>query len=330
MGASVPFLMPARSWQHVVSRDEAGVRLDSLLARHLAALEGQEISRAAIRRLIMAGAVRLEGVPVRRPGLTLTFGATVRAVVDTDRLAPRAPDARLEPAHVLFEDADLLAIAKPAGISTHATADRRRQDMVTLARDYLAGRHPDRPPYVGVHQRLDRETSGVLLFAIAERANPGLARAFAGREVVKVYHAITIAPRARIPDDWIVDAPLAPAGSGRSSRMTAHPRGQAARTDFRVLERWRDACLIEARPQTGRRHQVRAHLACRGLPILGDTRYGAPRERGGPTRILLHCARLELPHPLTGERLVIECPWPTDFEERAARARPVTAPPVDS
>jgi len=313
--------MSGPSWHHVVSRKEAGTRLDSLLAHHLPAIVGGEISRAAIRRLIMAGAVRLEGVPVRRPGLTLTVGAVIRAVVNTDRLTLQASHATIGRAQILFEDEDLLAIAKPAGIPTHAAADRRRQDMVTLAREYLARRHQHRSPYVAVHQRLDRDTSGVLVFAVAERANPALARAFAGREVLKVYHAIISAPRTRIPANWVVDAPLAPAGSGRSSRMIADPHGQLARTEFRVLERGRDVWLIEARPQTGRRHQIRAHLAHRGLAIVGDTRYGATVEPGGRTRILLHCSRLELAHPVTRRPLVIECPWPADFEERVALAR---------
>jgi RluA family pseudouridine synthase len=308
--------MPARPWHHVVSLDDAGIRLDTLLVRELATIVGWDISRAAIRRLIMAGAVRVDGRPVRRPGLPLPAGAVARAHVHAARLSPGPSHEGLDPQDILFEDADLLAIAKPAGIPTHAAADARRSDMVSLAREYLAGRDPGRPPYVAVHQRLDRDTSGVLLFGIAERANQGLARAFADREVTKVYHAIVHAPRRRLPERWVVDVPLAPAGTGRSSRMASDPRGQPARTEFRVLERWRDLWLVDARPYTGRRHQVRAHLAHRGLPIAGDTRYGAPADPGTP-RVMLHCARLELRHPVNGQPLVIECPWPADFDHLA-------------
>ena len=272
----------------------------------------------------MAGAVRVGPAVVRRPGLPLAAGTMIIARVDPSRLTPATePSAfRLTSANVLFEDDVLLAVAKPPGIATHAGADARRPDMVNLARQYLAERGPGRAAYVGVHQRLDRETSGVLLFAIDERANQGLARSFGDRTVVKVYHAVTVPATQPVPAAWTVEASLASHGTGRSSRMTVDDRGQDARTTFRVVERVAHGLLVEARPHTGRRHQIRAHLAYVQLPILGDTRYGAPT--GGASRaprVMLHCARVELPHPLTGRTLVIECPWPEDFERAARTAR---------
>ncbi len=315
--------MPARDWRHVVTPAEEGLRLDTVLASRLPAVTGGEISRAAIRRLVMAGAVRVGPAAVRRPGLPLIAGTLIAARVDPGRLIPADQSSvfQLTSADVLFADDVLLAIAKPAGIPTHAGADARRPDMVTVARRYLASRAAPAAPYVGVHQRLDRETSGVLLFAIDERANAGLARAFEDRAVVKVYHAITVPARQALPAEWTVEARLAPHGTGRMSRMAVDAGGQEARTAFRLLERLAHGLLVEARPQTGRRHQVRAHLAHVHLPILGDTRYGAPAA--GPSRasrVMLHCTRLELPHPLTGRTLVIECPWPDDFRRAARRA----------
>jgi len=316
-----------RPWHHVVTHDEAGLRLDDVLAVRLPAALGRDFSRSEIRRVIMGGAVRVGATIVRRPGLPLAAGLPIEARIDIGRLALRAEPAApiLGRRDILHQDDDVIAIAKPAGISTHASADPRRPDMVSLVRAYLSAVEPGRsddaaPSYVGVHQRLDRETSGVLLFARAERANAGLARAFADHAVIKVYHALTVPGQP--PARWTLDAPLASSGTGGSARVTASRHGLPARTDCRLLERRRHALLIEARPRTGRRHQVRAHLADAGLPILGDTRYGAPATgQSAAPRVMLHCARLELTHPVTGGPLVLECPWPDDFSRVLERGR---------
>jgi RluA family pseudouridine synthase len=314
--------MPFRTWRHVVSLHEDGTRLDALLAVRLPGALGVDLSRAAIRRLVMGGAIRTNGIVQRRPGLLLASGTSVDARVNLDRLAPRAEPAlaALSPADILYEDEDVIAIAKPAGVSTHASADPRRPDLVSMLRTWLGSGGAGAPAYVGVHQRLDRETSGVVLFTRTLRANGPLARAFADHAVLKVYHALVVPAGRPLCRAWTIDAPLAPAGTGASSRMTRSPGGLAARTDVRLVEERRHAWLVEARPRTGRRHQVRAHLADAGLPILGDTRYGAPAS--GPSRaprIMLHCARLELQHPVAGTPLAVACEWPDDFRARLGR-----------
>jgi RluA family pseudouridine synthase len=306
-----------RTWSHVVHRGEDGLRLDAVLAARLPAALGLSLSRSQIRRLVMGGAVRVDRVALRRPGMLLSAGERLDARVDPAKLTPRAEPAapRLSAVDVLYEDDDLIAIAKPAGVATHASADPRRPDVVSLLRAWLsAGHGPDARPYVGVHQRLDRETSGVVLFTRSERANRSLARAFAGHDVVKVYHALTVPARGRVPARWSIEMPLGPSGRGAASRMTAMPGGLPARTDVRLIERRAHALLLEARPRTGRRHQIRAQLADAGLPILGDTRYGAPSTgASGAPRLMLHCARLEIRHPVTDAALAIDCPWPADF-----------------
>jgi 23S rRNA pseudouridine1911/1915/1917 synthase len=169
--------------------------------------------------------------------------------------------------------------------------------------------------YVGVHQRLDRETSGVVLFTKHPRANPGLARAFAERSIVKLYAALAQAGREDHPDEWTAASRLS-RGEGTPPRVRVLEQGgQLAETRFRTLRRLTGAWLLEARPLTGRKHQIRVQLAAAGAPILGDALYGGAGRIAGVSvpRVLLHATSLELRHPMSGLPLKIESPLPGDF-----------------
>jgi 23S rRNA-/tRNA-specific pseudouridylate synthase len=174
--------------------------------------------------------------------------------------------------------------------------------------------------YVAVHQRLDRDTSGVVLFATDPRANEGLARAFSGRAVRKTYLALTARP-ATVPRRGLrISVPLAARGPVGGRRVAVGGEGaKPATTEVVVREVLADALLVEARPLSGRKHQVRAHLAHAGMAILGDPVYG--NAGGRAPRLMLHARRLALPHPLTGEPLEIESPLPGDFEVVLSRLR---------
>jgi RluA family pseudouridine synthase len=287
-----------------------GLRLDDLLGRWLPPVIGRPLSRSAVRRVIMAGAVRVDGKPARRPGMVLAKKRRLEVALDPARLPPApAPAARLD-LRVLYEDAAVLAVEKPAGLPTHATPDRARPHLIGLVKAHLASDgHPS--PYLGVHQRLDRDTSGVVLFAKSPAANPGLARAFAGRDVAKTYHALTVRPRALPPTRWSVRGRLAPSGKRRMTTVASG--GQEAETRFRLLEPLAGGLLVEASPLTGRKHQIRVHLADAGLAILGDDVYGTASGRA--SRLMLHAVRLALPHPLTGKPLVVESTYPPDFAD---------------
>ena len=269
-----------------------------------------------------AGGVRVNGEVLKAAGRPVRAGQRVQAVVRPELLRPRATATdrpfRLTSAHVLFRDGALLAVDKPPGLPTHATADASRPSLVGHVESFLAG--AGSPSYVAVHQRLDRDTSGVVLFAIDPRANEKLARAFSGRQVEKTYVALTARPATLARRRLRVSVPISAPGSGGSSRVTVG--GQSAKeaeTDVAVREVMADALLVEARPLTGRKHQVRAHLAHAGMPILGDRVYGDAGARA--PRLMLHARRLALSHPLTGQPLVIESPLPADFEAVLARLR---------
>jgi 23S rRNA-/tRNA-specific pseudouridylate synthase len=175
----------------------------------------------------------------------------------------------------------------------HPTADRARPSLTTALESWLAA--AGRAIRLGVHQRLDRDTSGVVAFALSPAANRGLAAAFATHAVEKTYHALTVRPRGRVPAAWEDATPV---------------EGRPAHTAFRVERALSHALLVEARPRTGRRHQVRVHLAGAGLPLLGDIAHGGPPA----SRVFLHARGLVLPHPVTGEPLRLESPWPADFQ----------------
>ena len=297
-----------------VSADESGLRLDRLVEGWVAAALEGPVSRAAVRRMVMAGAVRVAGRPLRRPGATVPAGVRVEVLADPARLRPdpaeRETALRFGPERFLYRDAYLLAVDKPAGLPMHATADAARPNLYDLVKARLRAEGGE--PYLGLHQRLDRDTSGVVLFTLDPEANAPLARAFAtGVGVAKTYHALCARPARRVPEHWRVSGPLG-------------GDGPQADTAFRLLRTLPHALLVEARPSTGRKHQIRIHLAEGGLPILGDGRYGS-RDRSVP-RVMLHAHRLDLAHPLTGAPLAVTSPDPPDFRERlvtrpAGRAR---------
>jgi len=309
-----------------VGPGEAGRRLVDVLQAWLAAALNEPVPMARVRALVRSGGVRVRGMVVRAPGRPMRAGDDVTAAVDRQRLQPRARlvdrPFTLTRERILLDDGVLLAVDKPAGLPTHATADRSRPSLAAHVERWL--REQGRPATPAVHQRLDRDTSGIVLLGVDPRANAGLARAFAGREAEKAYLALVARP-ARLPARaFRVDAPIGPAGAGREGVRVGRqgadaPAAQPAETEVVVREVLERALLVEARPRTGRRHQVRVHLAHAGLPILGDPLYG--RRDPGVPRLMLHATRLALPHPATGAPLVIECPLPEDFVGVLGRLR---------
>jgi 23S rRNA-/tRNA-specific pseudouridylate synthase len=156
-----------------------------------------------------------------------------------------------------------------------------------------------------------------VLFARDPRADAPLAAAFASREVEKVYRAVTARPPRLPPFAWTVDAPLA----ARHRRVVVDPLGAPAETAVRRIETGARALLVEARPRTGRKHQVRVHLAASSAPILGDAIYAPSDVAARAERVLLHAARLALRHPLTGRPLVVEAADPPDLAAAIAELR---------
>lgn len=236
---------------------------------------------------------------------------------------PAATAPGWNPERILFEDEWLIVVDKPAGVPTQPTLDARRASVHSTLATFLRERE-GREPYLGLQHRLDRDTSGVLLFTRNPGANAGVTALFAEKNVRKTYLAIAVAGTGA-PGAWEVANHLAVVGRvGKASRFGAvRSGGDAARTSFRVVERLSGALLVEASPYTGRTHQIRVHLAESGHPILGDPLYGGPtylRGSGGggmvgAPRVLLHASGLEFAHPMTQALMKVTCPPPEDFDQ---------------
>jgi RluA family pseudouridine synthase len=320
--------MSAKKLSWVVRDGEAGRRLDHVLAEWLPEALGRPVSRAAARKLIVAGAVYLNGRRVRIASKPLLARARVEAHVDEAKLfaggtAEDRPFA-MGPERILFEDEWLIAVDKPPGLPTQPTLDEARDNLFASLKRFLAARDGVAQPYLGLHHRLDRDTSGVILLTKRTEANAGIAEAFAGRKAEKVYQALARRGSRAPGAEWTVENYLARApGAGKRGRFASvRAGGDPARTEFRLLEELPGALWVEARPRTGRTHQIRVHLAEAGMPILGDATYG---DRESAPRLMLHAAGLTFTHPVTNLDLSIRSPLPEDFSQclrhlRAARA----------
>jgi tRNA pseudouridine32 synthase/23S rRNA pseudouridine746 synthase len=210
---------------------------------------------------------------------------------------------------VLFEDEVLVAVDKPAGVATAAGGGIDDEGSLHA----WVTRHVGERTFI-VH-RLDRGTSGAVVFAKTADTHRRLSQAFESREVAKRYLAVVEGHVPRASGE--VAERLRTFGSGR---VGVDPEGSPAETRYRRLERLRDADLLEVEPQTGRRHQIRVHCYAIGHPVLGDTRYGADRPVGGAPRLMLHAAELRLP-VADGEPLVVRADPPPDFESVVASLR---------
>jgi RluA family pseudouridine synthase len=221
-----------------------------------------------------------------------------------ERTAKRGHNSPMDEfsAPLLHEDADLIAVAKPEGIAAVPERD--------LAVDSLWRRlEVTRGERLWAVHRLDKEVSGLILFARHAAAHRALSLAFERRDTTKTYVALLQGVVAGTAGT--VDAPIAQFGSGR---MGVRADGKPSRSDWRLLQRFPRHSLVELQPRTGRRHQLRVHCYHLGHPIAGDSRYGDPAQQRGTARLMLHAWRLRLPHPSGGE-LALEADWPASFRE---------------
>jgi 23S rRNA pseudouridine1911/1915/1917 synthase len=277
---------------------DSGERLD----RFIAARGG--ISRGEARRVIEAGGVFLEGHRCKIAGRLVRGGQQV-VVNLAEGGRPAASRGALDRSHLLYADAELAAVDKPAGVPAQPTLTSDVGTLPDLVAALLG------TPVTLVH-RLDRETSGVTVLARTKAAAAALAEAFRVGTPEKTYLALCARPP--VPPDGRVDAPLGK-DPARAGLRRVDPRGDAAATVYRTLRTGPGGALVEARPETGRTHQIRVHLASLGAPLLGDARYGGPRRVGEVAigRVMLHARRLVLPHPATGAPIAFEAPVPQDF-----------------
>jgi 23S rRNA pseudouridine1911/1915/1917 synthase len=283
------------------------------------------LSRRRARDVIEKGQVTVAGERVREAGLDVAPGASIA----WDPSRPALSRARCSLA-ILHEDAHVLVVDKPAGLLSVPTALAPPGEDTALARvrDYLAHLRPHGGFVERVH-RLDRNTSGALAFALSPAARAGLISLFRSHRIERRYLAIVVGTPGT--GEGVVEAPIRDAWTGgRRGVARDDEASKPAQTRFRVRERLPGAALLEVDIATGRQHQVRAHLAHVGLPVLGDEVYLSRSARGtrpNPrpgvrvSRQMLHAWRLGFAHPVTGSRVSVESPLPRDFEKALAALR---------
>jgi 23S rRNA pseudouridine1911/1915/1917 synthase len=316
--------------EFVVPAEDAGQRLDRFLVSQLPAL-----SRARIQSLMDEGRVQVDGSS-RRASHRVAPGEHV--TVEIPPPPPAGVEAEPIPLDVLYEDADVAVVNKPAGMIVHPGAGVNAGTLVAALLHRFGSEGlstiggPLRP---GIVHRLDKDTSGAIVIARTDEAHRKLVEDFQERNVQKTYVALL---HGKIKGEaGTVDLPVS-RDLRRRSRMTARRlEGRAARTDWRVRLRIGAFTFIEADLRTGRTHQIRVHFTALGCPVVGDTLYGAPRQERVDSQLLaplgrnfLHAARVAFDHPRTAKRVDVRAPLPPELREylatlgRAAKADPAS------
>ncbi len=284
-----------------------GQRLDQVLARLLA-----QHSRSRLQGWIRAGRVTVAGKAVLEPRRRLWAGETIElAEVPDGRAESSAPEDI--PLQVVYEDESLLVIDKPAGLVVHPGNGNWNGTLLNALLHHAEDL--DRLPRAGIVHRLDKDTSGLMVVARTLEAQTDLVRQLQARSVRRHYHALA---RGQVESSGTVDAAIGRHPTQRT-RMAVVTTGKAARTHYRVLERFVDCTLIECALESGRTHQIRVHMTAVGHPLVGDPTYGSGVSRlpkGPPfSRQALHASRLAFLHPLTGEAMLWRSALPADMAQ---------------
>ena len=319
-GESEPVTFP---WEHLITEEEQGKRLDALLAKLLTSH-----SRTHLRRAIDAGHVLVDDKQ-HKPSLKVESG--MRIVVAQLADAPEGPEPEAIPLTILYEDEDLAVVDKPPGMVVHPAKGHWAGTLASALAHHFGKQQlsqsggANRP---GIVHRLDRDTSGVIVVAKHDQAHQNLADQFQARTVEKTYLAIVQGVTDRDADR--IDQPIGPHPKIREKMAIRpdHPDARDALTHFQVVERFKRFTLVECHPKTGRTHQIRVHLAHIGNPVLCDKQYGGrsritPNELNGGLakpdesplleRQALHAHRLAFTQPTSGERLEISSELPSDM-----------------
>ena len=309
--------------------------LNDFLRTEIPQILKTEISNSKIRRLIISGNVFVNDAQIRLPSFVLKFGSEVEILLDEQKLFFEKPvddiQFDLKDKDILFEDESVIVVNKPSHFPTEkgmvSSRDNLHDALVRFLFERQKIEHPNlkNPPYLGIMHRLDRDTSGVILFTKNRKVNSAFHNIFESHEVKKIYNAVVCVKssgteKIGINKEFSVEFPMGrispKSQAAKWGRVDEKNGGVSSKTEFTILEEIppKFFCnesrkqadfryfFVECRPFTGRTHQIRVHLSSVGLPILGDSLYGGMPYK----RIMLHAKSLSFIHPVTKESVRIE------------------------
>jgi len=287
---------------HSLIADERDIRLDKYVCLHF-----PELSRARVQKLIADGHITVNGKPAK-PGLKLNTGDKLKVAIP-----PTPPQQVLPedvPINIIYEDDDLLVVDKPAGLTVHPAPGHPGHTLVNALLSHLphlADIGDSLRP--GIVHRLDKDTSGLMLVAKNGAAQDNLIGQFKSHSVTKAYLVLV---RGRLtPETGVIEANIGRDPRNRK-KMAVVEGGREARTEYQVIKYIGGYTLLEVRPETGRTHQIRVHLAAIGFPVVGDKVYGVKSPR--LSRQFMHACRLGFSLPSTGEYVEFKSALPSDLE----------------
>ena len=287
--------------------DAPGQRADQFLAAAL-----PQLTRSAAQKLLEEGAVTLNGRPVKKNYKTAPEDELVVVLPDPAPVDILPQDIPLD---VVYEDEDVIAVNKPVGLVVHPAAGHPDGTLVNAllyhCGNSLSGINGALRP--GIVHRIDRDTSGLIIAAKSDAAHLALAAQLQDHSLYREYEAVCVGNLKQ--DQGTVNAPIARHPTDRKKMAVNFLQGREAVTHWTVLERFSGYTRIQCRLGTGRTHQIRVHMAHTGHPLLGDVVYGSKKPWPGLAGQCLHARRLSFVHPRTGERLTLECPLPSWFQE---------------
>lgn len=325
-----------KNFQFKVNEAVADISIKQAVFIFLYEVRKFPVSKRDVKAMIDSGKIHMDGKPVRKASVVTKLGQSI--LVQLPRSFMKAKDEEvnisweLTESSVVFEDDAIIAVNKPSGLSTQASLDPKRDHLYLAVRRYLE-KKSKKEVYVGLHHRLDVDTSGIVVFTKKKSANKGLGNQFEFRKIQKTYLAVCYADRELIKPKWEIKNYLGRKKSDQEKKLlrmqSVSAGGDPAHTYFKVLSELELAkhnfsepiagaikagqlVAIEARPKTGRTHQIRVHLAEDSLPIVGDRFYYIDRIDPLEERLQLHAWKLLLEHPLTKEELHLEAPFSND------------------
>ena len=294
-----------------VDSGKAGQRLD----RYLVDCFPNVVSRTYLQRLISQGKILVNGAS-RKSHYNVEKGDFIEVEISK----PAKPDIKAEniPLNIIYEDDRLIVIDKPAGMVVHPAPGNYSGTLVN-ALLYHINRLSSSELRPGIVHRLDRETSGLLIVAKDDRAHSFLARQFNKRTADKRYLAI-VEGVVQL-DNGVISYPIGRHPRDRKRMSVKFSEAKSAITNYKVLERFKDKTLLEIKPETGRTHQIRVHMAYIGHPVAGDATYGRKKRNPLIKRQMLHAWRISFLHPTIKERKTFESVLPEDMNTLIARLK---------